>query len=304
MDFKLAVETGFATFGPVELHDACLRKSLLTVANDFEDGAWRHRRFHQFVWDHIAETALSASERAALGDRHDSVLSEAVKNLRLTASKNDIGRGGEIAEIVLYGLTRRHYGALAVVPKIFYKQNKNDNAKGADSVHIVVDGDNFSLWLGEAKFYSSIEDARLPSIIASIEELLRTDKLRKENAIVLNVKDIDAIDISQGLRNRIRMALADGVSLDELKPRLHVPILLLHQCEITGKASVWSDAYQTEIRNYHADRAISYFSKQLNLLGDKISLYGEIWFHLILFPVPEKESIVDHFYKKASSYED
>lgn len=77
-------------------------------------------------------------------------LTESVKNLRLVDTDN--GQGSEIAEIVLYGIMRYYYGALPVVPKIF----ANDNAKGADSVHIVLDdkGD-FTLWLGEAKFYSN-----------------------------------------------------------------------------------------------------------------------------------------------------
>ena len=39
-----------------------------------------------------------------------------------------------------------------------FKQNNQDNAKGADSVHIVIENENnFSLWLGEAKFYTNIE---------------------------------------------------------------------------------------------------------------------------------------------------
>ena len=49
---------------------------------------------------------------------------------------------------------KNHYKALSAIPKIFYKQNDNDNAKGSDSVHIVIDPNGgFQLWLGEAKFY-------------------------------------------------------------------------------------------------------------------------------------------------------
>ena len=47
--------------------------------------------------------------------------------------------GSELAEILLYGIMHHHYKALPVVPKIFNKQNSNDNAKGADSVHIVLE---------------------------------------------------------------------------------------------------------------------------------------------------------------------
>src|SRR5690606_24289083 len=136
-------------------------KTVLSLANDFEDGNWRLKKFEHFVWDNIALTALSARERSNLAGKNSSILYEAAKNLRLTDKEGDLGRGSELAEIVLYGIMHDYYKALPVVPKIFYKQNTQDNAKGADSVHIVLEEDNdFSLWFGEAKFYTSIEDAR------------------------------------------------------------------------------------------------------------------------------------------------
>ncbi|MCZ5660454.1 SAVED domain-containing protein [Escherichia coli] len=71
--------------------------------------------------------------------------------------------------------------------KFFINKTSQDNAKGADSVHLVLYGDDdFTLWFGEAKFYNSIEDARLSSIINSVGDALRTDKLRKENSIITN----------------------------------------------------------------------------------------------------------------------
>lgn len=116
---------------------------------------------------------------AALADQSHTSLVAAAQNLRLTDS-DDIGQGSEIAEVFLYGLMKHHFGALPVVPKIFYKQNVQDNAKGADSVHIVVNGDDFTLWFGEAKFYNSIDDGRLDSVVASVVASLQTNKLKKK----------------------------------------------------------------------------------------------------------------------------
>jgi Cap4 SAVED domain len=114
----------------------------------------------------------------------------------LPTAEQDARKGSELAEIVLYGIMRHKYGALPVVPKIFYKQNTQDNAKGADSVHIVLNPDeDFSLWFGEAKFYSSIEDARLGSIIESVKTSLGTEKLKKENAIIVNLPELDHLNI-------------------------------------------------------------------------------------------------------------
>ena len=128
------------------------KKNCVCMVNDFEDGKWRLDVFMDYIWDNIAETALSAEERKALGSRHSTILAKAAKNLRITDKDTS---GGEIAEILLYAIMKNFYGALPVVPKIYYKQNANDFAKGADSVHVVVEKDgDFSLWLGEAKFYN------------------------------------------------------------------------------------------------------------------------------------------------------
>ncbi|WP_248127474.1 HamA C-terminal domain-containing protein [Brucella pituitosa] len=136
-----------------------MNERLLSYVNDFEDGKWCYKDFQNFIWGNIAQTALSERERAALVDQGFTALLAAAKNLRLT-DNDKVGEGSEIAEIFLYGLMRAHFKALPVVPKIFYKQNSQDNAKGADSVHIVVDGNDFTLWFGEAKFYNSIAAAR------------------------------------------------------------------------------------------------------------------------------------------------
>jgi len=272
--------------------------------NDFEDGQWRYSKFQSFIWDNIAETSLSYKERESLVNH--SLLVAAAKNLRLTDSdQEDIGRGSELAEIVLYGIMKNHYQALPVVPKIFYKQNSQDNAKGADSVHIVLEpNDSFSIWFGEAKFYNNIEDARLSSIVASVENSLKTDKLKKENAIITNVQDLDDLVLDESVRKKIKQTLSNRSSIDELKPRLHIPILIMHECEITEKATQLDEQYREKILSFHRDRATSYFKKQIKALKDSVHLYSDISFHIILFPVPSKKKIVDKFVSNVKHYKD
>jgi hypothetical protein len=190
-----------------------------------------------------------------------------------------------------------------VVPKIFYKQNSQDNAKGADGVHIVIEGDDFSLWFGEAKFYTSIENARLSSIVSSVGNSLVTDKMKKENSIITNVADIDHLVENEELRARIKDSLSNKKSIDELKPKINIPIFILHECEITQESELLTDEYRDEIREYHKERANSYFNKQIGKIGD-IFMYEEIKFHIILFPVPSKDIIVDKFVKNVEHYKD
>lgn len=200
-----------------------------------------------------------------------------------------------MAEVVLYGLMKSHFNALPVVPKIYYKQNPKDNAKGADSVHIVIDKDDFTIWFGEAKFYSSIDDTRLNSIISSVENSLRTDKIKKENSIVTDLHDIDYLVTDDNLNKKIKKALSPKESLDSLKPKLHIPILLLHECELTKKQKELSQEYRDSIIEEHKNRAQFYFEKQIKKISDKVYKYSEITFHIILFPVPIKKNIIDEF---------
>ncbi|MCC4610959.1 DUF1837 domain-containing protein [Xanthomonas campestris pv. esculenti] len=286
-----------------EVSDLSENSFVLSFINDFEEAAWRHGVFQQFIWNNIAETALSKRERDALVGKAQTLLISAARNLRLTDKSDDIGAGSELAEAVLYGIMRQHYGALPVVPKIFYKQNNQDNAKGADSVHItLLEGDDFNLWFGEAKFYNSIEDARLASVIASVGESLRADKLKKENSIICNVRDLDDLEMSEEVRDKIKAALDHSISIDNIKPRLNVPILLLHTCASTAAAKEMSAAYKASLVNYHRERAKAYLERQLTKLAGSVHLYSSIKFHIILFPVPDKTVVVSKFLKAVEFY--
>lgn len=301
--FEVLIDDSFAntnrdgTIVPVE------NKSVLSIINDFEDGKWRFQEFQNFIWDNIAETSLSFKERESLVNKSHSLLTSAAQSLRLTDKEGDISKGSELAEIILYGIMKHHYNALPVVPKIFYKQNPQDNAKGADSVHIVIenDGSDFSIWFGEAKFYNSIEDARLGVIIESVENSLSTDKIKKENSIITNVSDINHLIGDAILRNKISSALSAKESLDYLKPKLHIPILLLHECTITKAQTILTEDYKNELIEYHKQRSESYFKKQIKKFGG-IHMYSEIHFHIILLPVPDKKEIVDKFVSIADFY--
>lgn len=300
--FETLIDDSLSKITDVTQLKALMNKRVLSLVNDFEDGKWLSSRFQSYLWDNIAQTALSERERLALANQSHSALVAAARNLRLT-DKDEIGQGSEIAEVFLYGVMKNHYKALPVVPKIFYKQNVQDNAKGADSVHIVIseDGEDFTLWFGEAKFYNCIADARLDAVVNSVYASLDTGKLKKENAIITNVSDLDQLVLTEALRTKIKAALSSQVSIDHLKPKIHVPILIIHQCTETAKYANLSDEYRKAISAHHKERAEAYFSKQI-AGSSKVHKYGDIKFHLILFPVPDKKAIVETFLGAVSFY--
>ena len=293
MIFEIIIDGSIKDTIPTFSMQPINNKALLSIINDFENGSWRYNIFQNYVWDNIAETCLNFQERDSLVNH--SLLSAAAKKLRLTDSADAPGEGSELAEILLYALMKDHYHALPVVPKIFYKQNSQDYAKGSDSVHIVLEGgDKFSLWFGEAKFYNSIDNTRLGIIVDSVYNSLRTDKLKKELSIISGVSDLSLLITDVQLLKSIRNSLSYTNSIDNIKKLIHVPILLLYECEITAKETEMSEKYKNKLREYHIDRAKAYFEKQIEKLSS-IHKYSEINFHFILFPVPEKKKIVDRF---------
>lgn len=287
LSFEILVDDALADVTSALELTSVIKKRVLSLINDFEDGEWRYPKFQSYLWDNIALTALSEKERSALVNQNHSSLVAAAKNLRLT-DNDEIGQGSEIAEVFLYGLMRHRFGALPVVPKIFYKQNAQDNAKGADSVHIVTNGNDFTLWFGEAKFYNSIADARLDAIVTSVLNSLSTDKLKKENAIITSVTDLDKLPIDIELRERIKDALDNRESIDNLKSKIHIPILLLHECPKTSAVADLTESYRTDMISYHKERATRYFQKQL-AKSSTVHKYDDVSFHIILFPVPSKK---------------
>lgn len=200
---------------------------------------------------------------------------------------------------------KNHYKALPIVPKIFYKQNQKDEAKGSDSVHIVIESkDTFSLWFGESKFYNSIENARLDAIVASVKDSISLEKIKKENSIITNLSDINNFDeISEELRIKIKASLSQDESIDNIKPILNIPILLLYECEQTKLGTSLTAEYKQGIIDYHKERATQYFKKQIQKCTD-VHLYEKINFHIILFPIADKDKIVDKFIQIAKAYRD
>lgn len=302
LTFEVVVNEELATLLNNTSNSEYSNKFLHSLVNDFESGQWMSQRFQSYIWDNITQSCLSHSEREALADSSYTKLVQAAKNLRLTDSTKDIGKGSELAEIVLYGIMKDHYGALPVVPKIFYKQNTQDNAKGADSVHIIVEGDDFSLWYGEVKFYSNIEDARFAEIFKSIAESLGDEKMKKENRIVSNTADLGQLISNETMLKSIIKHLDATASLDKLNPKIHIPILLLHECKITKSATTLSQKYINNIKVHHTERAASFFKKFHEKYSQKIFMFDDVKFHIILLPVPSKLEIVNSFIDRAKMF--
>lgn len=278
------------------------KENILSAINDFQDGDWWYEKFNDYIFDNIVLTALSASERTKIPNSSHSQLKKACRNLRLTTSQNDKGRGSEIAEILLYAFMNEHFNALTVVPKIFNKQNPNMYAFGADGVHIVLDENDFSIWYGEAKFYEKIDAKQLNTIATSVHNSLKTAKIRKENSIVTDLNELNQVLGTDSRKEVILSLLDDKTSIDKLKPHLHIPIMVLYECELTASKKELTNEYKDELKRIQIENSKLYFATQDTLCKDDIFKYSDITFHLIYFPVPNKDKVVDIFASHAEFY--
>lgn len=285
-------------------------REVLSIANDFSDNKWQFQKFQNFIFNNMAQTALSKKERDNIIDNSYGTLIESAKKLRLLDKKNNSTdtEGSELAEILLYGIMHHHYKALPVVPKIFNKQNSNDNAKGADSVHIVLEENEFSIWYGEAKFYNSIEDPRLYEIVNSVLNILSDSAFNTENRILSNSNDLkEYLKDHTDLFNKIIGILDTDEPIDYVKARLNIPILLLHECKITSKQKENTDEYVEQILNYQKEKVQSFYQKLYNKAikdNDKVKPiinFDKIKFHFIFFPIPDKNTIISNFLTRAES---
>lgn len=275
-------------------------KNVLSEYNDYEDGKWRYERFEDYILNNLVLTCLSASEREKIPDNSYSQLKLACNNLRILDT-DDNGKGSEIAEIMLYGIMKDFYKAVPAVAKIFFKQNVNDFAKGSDGFHIVLTEDDFSIWYGEAKFYKTIGKTQLTTIANSVCNSLDSKKLRKENITALDLSDLSIILKDCSNKDEIIEYLTLNKSLDELKKKLHIPIMLLYECPITASAVELTDEYKEKILEDQKKIAEQYFPIQ-DEKCKSIFKYDSITFHLIYFPVPNKEQIVNSFISKANFF--
>jgi hypothetical protein len=309
--FNIHFNGSLKNFSPDVDFEVIDGREVLSIANDFSDNNWQFQKFQKFIFNNIAQTALSKKERDNIIDDSYGALIEAAKKLRLLDKKNDSSdtEGSELAEILLYGIMHHHYKALPVVPKIFNKQNSNDNAKGADSVHIVLEKENeFSIWYGEAKFYNSIEDPRLYEIVNSVLNIFSDSAFNTENRILSNSNDLkDYLKDNTDLLNKIIGVLDTDEPIDYVKARLNIPILLLHECKITSQQKENSDAYIEQILNYQKVKVQSFYQKLYNKAiknNDKVKPiinFDKIKFHFIFFPVPDKKAIISNFLTRAES---
>lgn len=259
-------------FLTLRVHDLDLAVSGLCVG--YERDEWRTAQLARHVMAWLPEFCLSWDEIQSLG------AANSVDLLRKAAASvyqsQKFAKRGEFGELLLHIAVRQTFGSLPAVSKIYYKTSANDTVKGFDAVHVVEKPDGLELWLGEAKFYSSITHA-IRDAAASLRSHTGTDYLRSEFTVVLNM-----LDASWPHANELEKLLNPNTSLDQVFARLCIPVLLTYDSPCVGNHKQcdepYIEAFEAEIQ---ANRA----------LFAAANLPDDIAIHLFLMPLWQKQAL-------------
>lgn len=257
----------------------------IALCPDFEAKNWRFKRLSDHVFDWLPDVALKTEERRAM-------LFESHKTLVMSCNRmfkvDDASKRGEIGEVLLHAACRQEYNSIPVVARLFYKMRTNDSVTSVDVVHIVYRNDkkDIELWLGEAKLYESIQEAKYKAL-KSIEPLWNNEFLSEMKALVG-----PKIQSSAKYAQALDWLFADETSLDQIISRLVIPICIACDFPATALAETRSADYIAKIE--------SELVKIQEYFDDRVPV--EIQIVCIFIPLDSKEKLETIFNEKIRTY--
>lgn len=271
-------------FLKVRVHDVADQPGRTALCAGYEDGRWRVEGLVDHFSEWLPEFALTHRELQAFGHSNGvALIKKAAASLYKTKKFEN---RGELGELLLHIAVRQVFATLPAISKLYYKSARNDTAKGFDAVHIVVQGDDLELWLGEAKFYDDYTRAAR-DVIHELGVHLGIDYLRDEFAVIGNY-----VDPMWPHADKLKSLLDHRVSIDEVFTNIRIPVLLTYDSKAVGAFRAASKeyvaAFEQEIAAHHKD-----FTARLANAG----LPG-VTVHLFLFPLETKSGLLAAFDEK------
>lgn len=245
---------------------------------DYEAGDWNYQQFIAWLQTHIPEYALTYSELRVINPRNQFELTAKAARLIHDRDKEGIDKKGEIGELILHGLIRDIYQTEPLISKIYYKSHASDNVKGFDCVHIIFDpeiNEISSLWLGEAKFHGDAGRA-IKRAFESVSGFLEAKKMRHEFMLIRN-----HLDDVHPAKHRAEELLAETTSLDQIKAKICVPVLITYE---SGSMKAHSRICDDFLYDIEAEmRAnIQKFLEQFSSVDTDVDI------HVFFFPLKDK----------------
>ncbi|MDR6685486.1 hypothetical protein J2Y41_001041 [Arthrobacter sp. 1088] len=258
--------------------------SVNALCAGYELGAWRADQLVEDIFDrHLLDFALTYTEAKSVSS---STALQSIRDAAVSVYTTDkYRRRGEFGELLLHSALVDFYGAEPAVSKIYYEDSSNDVVKGFDSVHVVADSNGeMKIWLGEAKFYSRLDDA-MDSVLQDVQAHLATDFLRKEFVFITR-----KVDASWPHAQQFKGLIARARSLDDISSSIVMPIFLTYDSDAVDTHNVVSNGYIAAMTNETAGALLRFESRLAKPM--------EVEIRLILLPLKSKARLVELMHAK------
>ena len=257
-------------------------KGISGLCVGYEQGKWRKEAFVDYIMEWLPEFSLNSKERDGL--KHSNAVSRLRKAAELVYKTDKFKNRGEFGEIFLHAAIRSVFDSVPAISKIYYKSSHSETVKGFDCVQVVGLIDNLELWIGEVKFYKSINDA-IKEVIQELKRHLEIDFLRDEFVLIGN-----KLDSSDEYTKAIQSFISQRRSMDDIFKRICVPVLLTYESDAVKKhndvCAEYVSSFEKEIIEHHAD-----FCKRAEDIL-------KVRFHLFLLPMEDKDMLITILDKK------
>lgn len=268
----------------VIFHEVLAKGDNMALCAGFERGEWRNEQLADHIMEWLPEFALDYSELNEIS--HSNAIKMTKKAAKIVYKTEKYGLRGEFGEILLHIAIRQVYKTLPAISKIYYKSAVNETVKGFDAVHVVRDGNNLELWIGETKFYKNLTSA-IYDVSKEIIDHLDTDYLRSEFILIRN-----KIDSNWPEADKLKILLDENKSLDEIFERVCIPILLTYDSDVVGSSDICSDEYKKNIEAELRDSFIKMRDKLDSEYGKKFAQNFPLTAHIILIPLKDKVKLI------------
>lgn len=238
-----------AAFFDIVVHDIGRSPGLTAASCGYEGGKWRHEALASYLFEWLPEFALHYSD---LESMNSATAMRLIKKAAVTVYTTEkYKKRGEFGELLLHALIREVFNSQPAISKLYFKTSTNETVKGFDAVHVVEDGADLELWLGEVKFYEDVQQA-IYAVIPELKAHTDGDWLRKE-FILIDSKIHPGWKHAEALKKLI----SDRTSLDVIFKRTCIPVLLTYDSECVNLHSEVTAAFTTalkaELESIHAD---------------------------------------------------
>lgn len=268
-------------FFDVKVNRLDLDPMLVGLCVGYEFGEWRYDALVNHLMEWMPEFCLTTKERLDINSGNMvPLMREAAKKL-YTSQK--FANRGEFGELILHAALRQVFGSIPAISKIYFKSASNDTVKGFDAVHIVPNGDDIELWLGEVKFYKDL-NAAIRDVVAELHEHLEKNYLRDEFMLIGG-----KVDDELPFASELQRLIDPNVSLDQVFKRLVIPVLLTYESPTVESFDSVSDEY---IERFEEEILSGYKKFVKKELPDNVQI------NLFLVPLESKESLINKLDEK------